>query len=117
MLTVVKSRTWWPRFRTKVKALRKISGRSTAEPRFKYTPPSREATNPAKILSLESSLRIGRPAEMTIIDPDILHTVDTDNFQSLSRNSPFDGWQLNGKPVLTMVEGKIVFEEGKTKES
>ena len=27
--------------------------------------------------------------------------------------NPFDGWKLTGKPVLTMVEGRIVFEAGR----
>jgi len=71
------------------------------------------ATRPAQILMLDNSLRIGQTADITIIDPEISYTVNTDNFQSLSRNSPFDGWQLRGKPVLTMVGGKIIFEEGK----
>lgn len=75
------------------------------------------ATRPAQILGLDNSLRIGHAADITIIDPEISHTVNTDNFQSLSRNSPFDGWQLRGKPVLTMVEGKIIFEEGENRES
>jgi dihydroorotase len=75
------------------------------------------ATRPAQILGLDNSLRIGHAADITIIDPVISHTVNTGNFKSLSRNSPFDGWQLRGKPVLTMVEGKIIFEEGENRES
>ena len=34
-------------------------------------------------------------------------------FQSPGRNTPFDGWQLTGKPVLTMVEGRIIFDDGR----
>jgi dihydroorotase len=37
--------------------------------------------------------------------------VDIEKFQSLSKNCPFDGWQLQGKAVLTMVDGRVVFEE------
>jgi len=68
--------------------------------------------NPAKILKLENGIRIGRAADISIIDPETSYTVDAAKFQSLSRNTPFDGWQLKGKPVLTMVEGKIIFAEG-----
>ncbi len=71
------------------------------------------STHPARILGLESGLRVGRPADMTIIDPDLSYTVDAANFQSLSRNTPFDSWHLTGKPVLTMVGGRIVYEFGK----
>jgi dihydroorotase len=69
------------------------------------------STNPARILGLESGLTIGNPADITIIDPDISYRVDADSFQSLSRNTPFDGWELKGKAVLTLVEGKIVFSD------
>ena len=68
------------------------------------------STNPARILGLESGLTVGNPADITIIDPDISYRVDADSFQSLSRNTPFDGWELKGKAVLTVVEGKVVFD-------
>ena len=71
------------------------------------------STEPARILGLENGLRVGRPADITIIDPNASYTVAAANFQSLSRNTPFDGWKLTGKPVLTMVEGRIVFEAGR----
>ena len=71
------------------------------------------STNPAGILGLECDLRVGRPADITIIDPELSYTVDAADFQSLSRNTPFDGRQLKGKPVLTMVGGRIVFESKK----
>ena len=71
------------------------------------------SANPAGILGLECGLRVGRPADITIIDPELSYTVDAADFRSLSRNTPFDGWQMKGKPVLTMVGGRIVYEFGK----
>ena len=70
------------------------------------------ATAPARILGLEKNLQPGRIADITIIDPDVVYEIDVNKFQSLSRNCPFDRWQLKGKPVLTMVGGRVVFEEG-----
>jgi dihydroorotase len=70
------------------------------------------STAPARILGLENGIRAGRPADITIIDPEVRYTVDASKFQSLSRNCPFEGWQLKGKPVLTMVGGQIVYESG-----
>ena len=67
---------------------------------------------PARILGLASGLQPDRPADVTIIDPDVDYVVDVNKFQSLSRNCPFDGWLLKGRPVLTMVGGRIVYEEG-----
>ena len=70
------------------------------------------STGPARILGLENGIRIDRSADITLIDPDVAYEVDANKFQSLSRNCPFDGWQLKGKPVLTMVAGQIIYEEG-----
>jgi dihydroorotase len=70
------------------------------------------SANPARILGLDHGLRPGRAADITIIDPHAAFKVDVSQFQSLSRNCPFNGWRLQGKPVLTMVGGRVVFEEG-----
>jgi dihydroorotase len=67
------------------------------------------STHPARILGLECGLQPGGTADITIIDPDVVYEVDANRFQSLSRNCPFDGWQLTGRPVLAMVGGRIVF--------
>jgi len=68
------------------------------------------STRPAGILGLPSGLTIGRPADITVIDPDRIWTVDARRFQSISRNTPFDGRTLKGKAVLTMVNGIVLME-------
>ena len=68
------------------------------------------SSNSVGILRLEYGLRISRPADITIIDPELSYTVDAAASRSLSRNTPFDSWLLKGKPVLTMVGGRIVYE-------
>jgi dihydroorotase len=67
--------------------------------------------NPAKILGIPNGLDIGKPADITIIDTKKVFTVHATEFQSQSRNTPFDGWKLKGKPVLTILDGNVVFEE------
>lgn len=67
--------------------------------------------NPARILGLKNSLAAGSRADITIIDTEKLYTVDADHFQSRGRNTPFDGWALKGRAVMTMVDGKIVFQD------
>jgi dihydroorotase len=69
------------------------------------------STNPARILGLKNGLRIGQSADITIIDPERSYRVNADHFRSLSRNTPFNGWDMKGKAVLTMVEGKIVYHD------
>ncbi len=67
--------------------------------------------NPARILGLKNDISIGNRADLTIIDLDKTYRVDAAEFKSKSRNTPFDGWQMKGKAVLTMVNGKIVFND------
>jgi len=71
------------------------------------------STVPARIMGIENGLRVGQTADVTIIDPEMEYTVKSDHFQSLSRNTPFEGWQLKGRPVLTMVGGRVIYELGK----
>jgi len=65
--------------------------------------------HPAGILGLDNSFKAGNIADITIIDPEREYTVDSAEFCSLGRNTPFEGWKLRGKAVLTMVGGKVVF--------
>ena len=52
------------------------------------------------------TLSVGRAADITLIDPNLDWTVDAGSFQSMSRNTPFDGWKLKGRAVRTMVGGR-----------
>jgi dihydroorotase len=70
------------------------------------------STAPARIIGVDSGLRIGGPADLTIIDTEMDHCVKAAEFHSLGRNCPFDGWRFQGKAVLTMVAGRVVFDEG-----
>jgi dihydroorotase len=66
---------------------------------------------PARLLKLEAgTLSIGAVADVTLIDPNLEWTVKIDMFQSASRNSPFNGWQLRGRAVRTIVAGKTVWK-------
>ncbi len=68
------------------------------------------SSNPARILGLASTLSVGAPADITVFSPERAWTVDARLFRSMSRNTPFDGWMLKGKTMLTMVGGKVVFD-------
>lgn len=69
------------------------------------------SNNPARILGLESGLQVGYSADITIIDPERQYRVEADSFQSLGRNTPFEGWDVKGRAVLTMVGGNVVFHD------
>jgi len=67
--------------------------------------------NPARLLQIDAgTLSIGHAADITLIDPDLEWTVDPSEFQSMSRNTPFDGWKLKGRAVRTIVGGKTVWK-------
>ena len=68
------------------------------------------SVNPAKILDIPAgTLKPGSYADITVFDPDIEWTVNPKDFESKSRNTPFAGWKLSGKVIMTMVSGDIVF--------
>lgn len=68
--------------------------------------------NPAKLLGLnKGSINIGKIADITIINPDEEYVVDISKFQSKSKNSPFDGFRLNGVVYYTIVNGNVVVRE------
>jgi dihydroorotase len=56
------------------------------------------------------SLAVGAPADVTILDLEAGWTVDPARFQSKSRNSPFGGWAVTGRPWRTIVGGRIVWQ-------
>jgi dihydroorotase len=68
------------------------------------------ASNPARILGVPCGLRLGMPADITIIDPCQEFTLDSSIFRSRSRNSPFVGAKGFGRAVATIVGGRVVFE-------
>lgn len=66
-------------------------------------------TGPAELLSLKDAgtLSPGVPADVTLIDPDHAWTIQTADFRSQSRNSPFDGRKATGCVVGTIVGGEL----------
>ncbi len=71
---------------------------------------------PAKIFGLDSlgvgSLKPGARGDLTLIDPDYSWKVDANRFYSKGKNCPFNGWEIHGKAVLTIVAGRIVARDG-----
>ena len=66
------------------------------------------AVNPAAILGISAgTLSPGAAADVTLIDPEREFLYSEDQMFSKSRNTPFLGWRLQGRAVLTMVGGEI----------
>ncbi|WP_431737509.1 dihydroorotase [Cellulosispirillum alkaliphilum] len=69
------------------------------------------ALNPNKILSLTGgNLSTGAAADLTVIDPELKWHVDPQSFYSKSKNTAFDGMELQGAAVMTVLDGRIVYE-------
>jgi dihydroorotase len=68
-------------------------------------------SGPARVFDLKGrgSLARGSFADVAIFDPRKRWTFEAAKSRSLSRNTPFDGWQLTGKVVAAIVSGKIVY--------
>ncbi|MFC4778437.1 dihydroorotase [Paenibacillus sp. GCM10023252] len=72
----------------------------------------RMTADPARVFRLPTGrLEQGAPADLTIVDLEQERTVDPDTFASKSSNTPFGGWKLQGWPVATVVNGKVVWSE------
>ncbi len=66
------------------------------------------SVNPRKILGLpQVKIAEGESANLTLLDPNFEWVVDAGKFKSKSRNSPFIGWRLKGKPIGIVNKGKI----------
>jgi dihydroorotase len=67
------------------------------------------STGPARAFRLPGgSLSVGTPADITILSLDQPVVVAAQTWRSKSRNTPFDGWTLTGKPMATFVNGRQV---------
>ena len=71
--------------------------------------------NPAAILHLSGAghLAVGADADLTLFDPDEEWVVDPERFYSKGRNTPFAGKTLKGRVKYTILNGEIIYQEGK----
>ncbi len=75
---------------------------------------ARFTTGPARLLDLDKgTLSPGAEADVTVLDPNRAWVFDKSAIASKSWNSPFIGWQLRGRAVMTIVNGKVAWSEQK----
>ncbi|RUM88365.1 MAG: dihydroorotase [Thermodesulfatator sp.] len=66
------------------------------------------STAPARILKISGgTLKPGSPADVTLVDPELTWVVTEEALHSKSKNSPFLGWEMRGRAVLTLVGGEV----------
>jgi dihydroorotase len=72
------------------------------------------STNPARVFHLPGgSLADGAAADVTILDPGARVVIRAADLKSKSKNTPFDGWELKGGVVATIVGGTVVYRNGR----
>ena len=65
--------------------------------------------NPRKIFGLPGgSLEVGQIADLTVLDLERPHIIDSSTFRSLGRATPFDGWGVSAAVAMTICGGEIV---------
>jgi dihydroorotase len=57
------------------------------------------------------TLEPGSPADLVLIDAAAEWTVEPERFRSRGRNTPFAGWRLTGRPLLTVCDGRVTHED------
>ncbi|MCK4531262.1 MAG: amidohydrolase family protein, partial [Candidatus Aenigmarchaeota archaeon] len=70
--------------------------------------------NPAKIFKIKNKgfIEEGNDGDLTVIDMKLRKKVRNDGLFTKCGWSPFDGFELQGWPVITIVNGKVIFENG-----
>ncbi|MEE0024734.1 dihydroorotase [Methanobrevibacter sp.] len=71
------------------------------------------SANAAKVFNLESKgeITVGKDGDFTVLDLKREGKFDISTFKTKSEYSPFDGWEFKGAPVMTIVNGSVVFDE------
>lgn len=69
--------------------------------------------NPRRIFGLGGGLEVGAPADIALFDLDSRYSIDPQTFLSNGRATPFDGWEVCGRCVTTIVDGRVVCDNGR----
>ena len=68
------------------------------------------SANPRRIFGLGGGVEPGQEADFTVLDLDARYEIDPAAFRSKGRATPFAGWEVQGRAVLTVVGGREVFD-------
>jgi dihydropyrimidinase len=74
------------------------------------------STNPAKAFGIwpqKGSLMVGADADLVLFDPNKNFSVKVENLHEKVDYTPYDGFELTGYPVMTILKGRKLIENGK----
>lgn len=69
------------------------------------------SVNPRKIFGMDAGIKVGQKADLAVVDRNRVWTVDPQKFVSAGKYTPFEGVTLTGDVVLTVYDGKAVFND------
>ena len=69
------------------------------------------STNANKRFNIGSSVDIGQKADLTIFDLNDKYTINSDDFLSMGKSTPFEGNEVYGKCIMTICNGNVVWED------
>ena len=75
------------------------------------------AVNPRRIFGFGGGLEPGEAADFTVLDLETPYEIDPAAFRSKGRATPFAGWPVRGRAVLTVVGGRVVYDGKESPES
>jgi dihydropyrimidinase len=73
------------------------------------------STNAARILGMypkKGAIAVGSDADIVIFDPDLNKTLTLDDLHADSDYSIWEGFECQGYPVMTILRGKVIVEDG-----
>ncbi len=65
---------------------------------------------PAERFGIESGIKIGNKADLCLFDLDEEYTINSEDFVSMGKATPFEGENVFGKCIMTICNGKIVYK-------
>jgi dihydropyrimidinase len=69
------------------------------------------ATSPARLLGIyptKGEIRVGADADLTVWDPNTQWRIGPETLATRADHSPYEGWEVQGAPVYTLVRGQVV---------
>ncbi|MBO4757273.1 MAG: dihydroorotase [Bacteroidales bacterium] len=67
------------------------------------------STAPRRIFRIGGALEPGQPADIAVLDLENEFTIDSNTFLSKGRSTPFDGWKVRGRVLMTFKDGKVIY--------
>ena len=74
------------------------------------------ATNPARLFGLfprKGTISIGSDADIAVFDPNVKKTIRAQEMHSAADWDPFEGWEVEGWPRMTLSRGEVIVDNGK----